>query len=1186
MPFVSITLNGFKSFAEKTTIEFNNGITGIVGPNGSGKSNITEAIRWVMGESSAKSLRGDNMADVIFGGSEFRAPLNRAEVTLVFDNSTHQLKSDATNIEVTRRVTRSGDSDYLINKKSVRLKDVHTLFMDSGLSRDSFSIISQGRVEQIFNSRPENRRTIIEAAAGVLHFKQQKKAAETQLTQTNDNLIRIRDLNNELKGRVEPLHEQSSLAKEYQSQKEQLDQKQVAATSFEIEALLAEQEQVQAKANQVDQMLAKLDAQVNADQTTLQDARELGNAHQVKKDELQKEQVAVDAKIADLTTNLKISDQSKEYDTAARTELLSQQSENQTKIEQKKQQIAELEQDLGSLSKEESELKKQEIALNEQINEDPNALQEELENARSRYIELLQEQTSNKNDLLYLTAELKKQKQQDDLPKSSVKTDLTDINNQLAEIQNKSQKKNQQITQIEQEITKAQEKLASAKNQFDNTKTSLDTNNAAIQKNEAEIAALTRFQARHEGFYFGVKNVLNHQSDFPGILGTYGDLIEFDAKYQTALNAVLGAHVQSLVANSQADAKAAIKTLKANNLGRATFLPLDVLTGRTVSANVLRELNSVKGFLGVLGDQVTAKANILNATKFLLGNILLVETIDDATSVATKTQHHYRIVTLDGDILSPGGTMSGGTKFKSSNPLLENKARLTKLTDQLAEQKIANTKILAELQQRTTEQTVCEQAVAKLQQDHQVAFDQLTALKYEQENLVSQKTRLDQALVIEQNREKQLAEDRSELEQKTKTATENEQKFAQAVTDIQSEIEQLKLRISNFDEEYQKIQDQLGDLLPQLAVLHTKIENTNQHKLEQEQQLASLNELFDNTKNRIDKLDSNSVLSANAIEETKKQLSELNTKRVELTESLADLDKQIEEDKATVAQLEQTTSRNYDLRKNSANEQSQFSANLAKISSKIDQRIEFLSSEYSISYEAAIAKTKAEFAVDDLNRIQREVKLHKMSLEEIGPVNLGAIEEYNEVKTRYEFLQAQEQDLLEAKADLTSSMDEIDEEVKKRFKETFDQINEAFSTIFPIMFGGGHAKLVLTDPEELLTTGLEIIAQPPGKKLQQLSLLSGGERALTAITLLFAILKVDPVPFCILDEVEASLDEANVVRFAKFLQNYDLTTQFIVITHRQGTMEQADQLYGVVMQESGVSKILSVSLQELKEESE
>lgn len=1185
MPLVSLTINGFKSFPDKIKIDFNPGMTGIVGPNGSGKSNVTEAIRWVMGESSAKSLRGDSMQDVIFGGSELRAPLNRAEVTLLFDNQSKQLKTDATSVEVTRRVFRNGDSDFQINKKDVRLKDIHQLFMDSGLSRDSFSIISQGRVEQIFNSRPENRRSIIEEAAGVLHFKQQKQSAQTQLAQTTDNLIRINDLVNELKGRIEPLHEQSSLAREYQQQKDQLDSKLQVLTALEIGDLLVEKNQVATQATKVNEMVNMLDETVNADQAQLNRLRaELQQKNQVKEAK-QEELRQVEAKLADLNTKLQVAQQSNAYDSSAETELRSQITETTNLITRYDETLARLKQEYAEIAAKKSDLEQKASELHNSIDENPTMLQDQLENLRSEYIDGLQQQTSVRNRLVYEQAELEKMQVPEKDNVTEFQGESTRLKSEITAVQDRLSTLAKQKDDLEQalaEQTEQSDQLQTSLLQLNGEQTKYSQ---LKQKYLAERDSLQRMQERHDGYYFGVKNILNHLEWFPGIIGSFGDLISFDYQYQDALTAALGGSVQHLVAKDQRAAKNAIKELKTRNFGRATFLPLDVLRFRLLADTTKKTLAQIAGFIGVGSDLVEAPIEIKNAVDYLLGNILVVDNIDTATRVSQMMQQRYRIVTLDGDILSPGGSMTGGTKAKANNPLLENKARGQKLEQQLAEIQAKLTRVSALITGTNTKIARTSTLIEEQKQNMEVLRDQQKEEQFKLEQLNTDAERSNKMLSLAQKQAENFAQALAEQQSKIKETVAAEHEANEVVAKLKDKIAVLQDKIKNYDAQYAQIQTQLNKITPEIAIYQTKAENLQSQIHDTTAQTKKSQGQLYHTKYRLDEVIRSKELKQNQHINYQADYEKEQKTQAAIHEELTNLSAESGKLAEQIALLEESASRNYDLRKNAANEQEQNSVKLTKLDSQLDQKLTLLREEYSISYEAASQLVTPEMKDDNARaKLEKDVKLHKMSLADIGNVNLDSIEEYETVKSRFDFLSSQQDDLLDAKHDLEESMSELDDEVKTRFKRTFEQINSAFSAIFPKMFGGGHAKLVLTNPDDLLTTGLEIVAQPPGKKLQQLSLLSGGERALTAITLLFAILKVNPVPFCILDEVEASLDEANVIRFAKFLQNYDLTTQFIVITHRQGTMEQANQLYGVVMQESGVSKVISVSLDELREE--
>ena len=1184
MPLQQLVLNGFKSFADKTTIRFNNGITGIVGPNGSGKSNITEAIRWVMGEGSAKSLRGENMKDVIFAGSQMRAPMNHAEVELVFDNRDHQLASDDEEVVVTRKILRNGESDYLLNHHPVRLKDVRTLFIESGMSSDSLGIISQGKVDEILNSKPQQRRGIFEEAAGVLHFKQQKEITLKQLDKTNANLIRINDLVKELEGRIEPLHEQSSLAKEYKFQKDQLDHKLKQLLGLEIESLNEEKKAVAKKAAANQGILNKLDDEVKQSQADLEEKRRQSNERHAEKDEKQQELLSLTQKIAGLTTDLQMHQQSREYDVATQKEYMAQADELKERQKRLLDQLDANQKDLTSQNKVLAEFLKRQKNLKQELKQGPEQLNNQLERVRSDYIQTLQDQTSNNNEIVYLKNELTRSQKSSDNRQQEVEGQLADAEQVLAELKKQGHDLVLKRKQLNEEISSLDQKIAQESNLKDQNEQSYLRVRNNLQQISAQVEGLKRIRDRHEGYYYGVKYVLNHQSDFHGIVGVIGELISFPAELEAALSTVLGGGVQDLVTIDQNSARDAINLLKRTRTGRATFLPLDGLRHNEIANSTLKSLQSIEGFKGVAADLVTAKTevDISNAISYLLGNVLVVDTIDTALRVQRRIGRYYRIVTLDGDIISPGGSMTGGTRNTRNNSPLATNAEIDKLTAQIKTGKEEFDKLQTALNELN-------QKLADLQADLETKNNELTslnqkiseqAIKYENEE--KEVKRLTQLNDLQQKAQLEKKQEEAELTGRLEKEQSKKDKLEKLAQEQRAKMDQLKTDLTDFDEAYQKLQTELSNLNSDLAVVKNKLENINAKKAELEEQLSNTNSRLKDIDEKIKAL----TLSQNGQSESEieEQVAELSKQKKEMQDALAEINKDLGKFDAQINNLDQVATRNYNLRKNTAAEQEEYSAKLGELKSQINQKLGTLSEEYSLTFEAALQLSKGQNTTELRKKLEREVHLHKMSLADIEEVNLNSIEEYEDVKTRYDFLNGQQTDLLNARKDIEESMSKLDDEVKSRFSATFHQIEKSFAKIFPIMFDGGHARLELTDPKNLLETGIEIIAQPPGKKSQKLTLLSGGERALTAITLLFAMLQVNPVPFCILDEVEAALDETNVDRFAQFLNHYDMKTQFIVITHRRGTMQKADNLYGIVMQESGISKVLSVSLNEIKKE--
>ena len=1187
MPLTELVLDGFKSFADRTTIHFNDGITGIVGPNGSGKSNITEAIRWVMGESSAKSLRGTNMKDVIFAGSQYRKPLNKAEVTLIFDNRKRELAFDTDEVSITRNILRSGDSEFLINGQQVRMRDVRTLFLDSGISQNSLAIISQGRVDQILNSRPEQRRVIFEEAAGVLHFKQQKEAAQGQLKKTQDNLIRINDLVKELEGRLEPLHEQSSLAKEYKFQKAGLDKELKSLLAFEIEDINKQKETIQKSADKNKILLSKLDAEVKESQNAVSEKRAEYQKIRDEREKVQNELLKLSQQLSDLNANLQMAEQSRQFDDATKIEY-------QNQVETLKKSLVQLNAHLESLQKDQASLKKQQAVLQEkrdkltgELSENPEELNKKLEDCRNDYIQLLQDQAAVNNQVINLNTELKRSKADTTYQSNDVGKQLSEAKAELEKLRAEGKDLTAKRKDKNVAFAEASDQSNDLNDQIRRLQQTVNDERNKLEKIEARHEALINIQKRHEGYYYGVRNVLNHLNDFPGVIGAVGELLTFPAELEAAMTTALGGGVQDLITDSRNSAKNAINQLKRSRAGRATFLPLDGLRQYTIPQSTVTTLKSFNGFKGIASELVESKTdhNITAAINYLLGSVLIVDTIENAMAISQRIGR-YRIVTLDGDVVSPGGSMTGGQKNLRNNSPLQTATEINQLEKQISSLTRSFKEDQAQLKDLVDQSVKVENKLQKLHDSLQEINQTINEAAISFQNQEKEVKRLQDANTLYESRVKQRNDHIVELQKQIAEANDKQALLSKQGEEKKSQMNELQLRIKNFNNLSQRVQSELSKLDPQIAVFANKLENLAVQEKDKRNQIDNNKKQAADLKEKLTDLNQNGELSVKKNTDLKKQKEKIKQKNEQLQNKLNELSSQLGQFDAQINQLDQVASRNYDLRKDAAIEQEDYSVKIAKFNSLIDQRLETLRDDYALTFEAAIAQAEGQNDQETREKLAKSVKLHRMSLEDIGPVNLDSIQEYEDVKKRYDFLNGQQNDLLKARDDLEKSMNELDEEVKSRFKATFEAVAESFKRIFPLVFGGGKAKLELTEPNNLLETGIEIIAQPPGKKLQRLSLLSGGERALTAITLLFAMLQVNPVPFCLLDEVEAALDDANVTRFAQFLLKYNLKTQFIVITHRRGTMKQADQLYGVVMQESGISQVLSVSLKEMKKKNE
>ncbi|WP_125761104.1 chromosome segregation protein SMC [Companilactobacillus hulinensis] len=1182
MPLKSLTINGFKSFADKTKIDFTSGITGIVGPNGSGKSNITEAIRWVMGEQSAKSLRGDKMVDVIFAGSATRAQMNHAEVILEFDNSNRELKSDQDNITIKRKLFRNGDTEFSINNKSCRLRDITELFMDSGMGKQSFSIISQGRVEAIFNSKPIERRSIIEESAGVALFKQKKTQADSRLSETTDNLHRVSDIVSELSKQVEPLKEQASIARDYKEQKSKYDNIYQQILTIEIKDLSKEKRETESKLREVKLSLKNIENQVKISNKQVADNRNEISEIAKKIDDNQSELVRKTQSLEILNGKVAVSDERNGFNTTNQTSLNEQlQSVTADKLQREKKlsecnsKIADYQQQIDKCTAKLKEIKQLQKKTPEEI-------QNNISELRDKYVNTLQEQVSTGNEQKFTQRQLDRIKLSDE----DVDTQLTDVKNKLASANQavtETSEKLQKLIDDNQDLIKKNDELdtniqkVTETGQKENQEYLKSLEN--LQEIKARKTVLENMQQEHAGFFEGAKNILNNQDEIGGIIGAVAELIKVPQKYQLAIETVVSNQLQSIVTRDESAAKNAIAYLRKRNGGRATFLPINIIRARTIYASDLNSAKQVVGFVGVASDLVQFDSKVDNIVKNILGNLLVAENIDAATKVSAAVGRKYRVVTLDGNVVNAGGSMTGGQQRRVNSSILTRKDELVQLNSQLSKQQLSldqKQQMVVDLRKKLVdlrdEKKIVGEKLSSFNQERSQLSNQLSNNRNEADHLQEQKNAI-------QYSSSKNNDERVQLEKDLKNQSETAKKLQEQVDKLQSEIESKQKMLKDFDSELSQINDEIQTNQTNLAVVKSNRDNELEQKRRLDTEIASDDEQIKELKIRLDQLNSERDQLNMSNSEIKDKIVELDNDIKSLKSELTDLQSQRSQKDSIALKLNDAAQRNFDLQTSASDEQENLAITVTKIANKIDSRLDTLSEEYQLTYEAAMKNLKAQDA--DPDTLKREAKLLKMGIDELGTVNLSAIDDYDKVKDRYEFLTTQQNDLLKARQQLLDTMSEMDREVTTRFKKTFDEVSAAFEAIFPEMFAGGRAKLVLTDPNDLLETGIEIIAQPPGKKFQRLSLLSGGEKALTAITLLFAIIKVNPVPFCILDEVEASLDDANVYRFANYLNRYDYNTEFIVITHRKGTMMKVNRLYGVTMEESGVSRMLSVKVQDL-----
>lgn len=969
---------GFKSFADKTHILLENNITCVVGPNGSGKSNIVDAIRWVLGEQSVKSLRGTNaMSDIIFAGSKSRNGANRAEVSLLFDNNDHYLNSDFKEIEVKRVLYQNGEGEYFINNVRVRLKDITDLFLDSGVGNDSFNIISQGRIESVVNSKPLERRVIFEEAAEVLKYKKRKEESLRKLEKTKENMDKVELIIEELQTSLAPLKKQSENAQKYLNYKEQLKNLEIATITQDIENIHEEYD--------------RLKKEIEADNEKL---------------------FSMDAKTSDEAAKLE-------------------------------------------------ELKLDNLKLEEKIS----TLNVELLSVTSQFVNL-------QNEKLMYTERKKYEGNALDADKDIVKLkeEILGLDKSLSVLEQEKRLLEEQIKKIDRELEEINEEQSMEKIKRNKANTNYQTNLRELYEAKSQKEIIENTILNDSKIPQAVKNVLNNDR-IQGIHGTIGKLLEIEEGYTTAIDIALGASANFIVVENEYVAKEAILYLKENKLGRATFFPLNIIKEKTVPNSILNTLKTKKGFIGLACDLVKYEEKFENIIKNQLGNVLVVDSIDALNQIGKDLDYKYRIVSLDGEILHTGGSLSGGV-YKNASSALNDKVQLEKVKKKIADLEEINQKLLAEINSYDKNQEI---------------------LKTKEEQCNRNKIRSNE-----------------ELKEKMNFISTKKQKQLELNKQLEGVV---SLKEGKVDDKLMTLLNEVNEAETSKNILET---NLNQLKIEKSELISQIEELEHNYR-----------------------------------------------DKNTNYNKIQNELKNKEIR-------------LGKLDIQLDNLLQTLNETYNMTYE----KAKISYILEDsLENARKTVKEIKNKIISLGEVNVFAIEEYDRVSTRYNFLTQQKEDLEQASMNLNSVIKEMDSIMIDKFSSTYARISEEFKTVFKKLFKGGTGMLKLTDPENILETGIEIVAEPPGKKLNSIGLLSGGEKTLTAISLLFAILNVKTVPFCILDEVEAALDEANVDAFGKYLQEKKANSQFILITHKKRTMEYADTLYGITMQESGVSKIVSVKLE-------
>ena len=1177
----NIEVYGFKSFAQKINFEFHNGITGIVGPNGSGKSNVGDAVRWVLGEQSAKQLRGGNMQDVIFSGTENRKPLSFASVSITLDNSDHKLPVDYNEVTVARRLYRSGESEYLINGSSCRLKDIQEMFYDTGIGKEGYSIIGQGQIDKILSGKPEERRELFDEAAGIVKFKRRKITTLKKLDEERQNLVRVTDILSELTKQLGPLERQSETARIYLAKRDELKE-------LDINLFLLDHQRT-------GELLNELETKLSQAQQELDEAQSAYEKTKAEYERLEQELEELNAKLDAL--------KEEQQENA----LLKQQYEGQVKVleeqissgkqnsEHFQSRLTVLKDDLQKRSEEKEKLTEERAALYNKLKETRDNLKKEtesLENIVSNVKECTLAVEDGKNEIIEIlnsraTTKGKAQRfdammEQLDIRKAEVsqrilrlkseeailESDREKAQKQYDAVTNMIQSTNAECVRLDEEIHQIQEKLKKQNSQ-------MEIGQTAYHREASRLESLRNITERYDGYGNSIRRVMEQKNREPGIRGVVADIIHVQKDYEVAIETALGGSIQNIVTDNEQTAKRMIGFLKKNRYGRATFLPLSNISGRggLVQKDVLRE----QGVVGTANTLVEADAEYSELVMYLLGRVLVVDNIDHAIAIGKKYRHSLRMVTIEGESLSPGGSMTGGA-FKNNSNLLgrrreieelersvgilkkeledtqraigENRSRRNVLRDTVAD-------FQQQLQQQYVEQNTAKMNLAQIQEKEDEIQNSYRRIEREQEELRQQAGEIRQdhssiARELEDSRK-----DEKELEVFIETKQKELEEWKAEETEKNHVLENIRLEESSLEQQNHFLQENISRLENEIEAFHRESEEITENLSRSAEEIHK---------------------KEDGIEELKKAVTEcagkeevLDARRIEWQE---EKEKRSTSHKSFFEKRDHLSEKRTLLDKECFRLRSQ----AEKIEEQRESQISYMWEEYEITPNNALQYRKEELT--DRQTIKKDVLRIKDEIRKLGSVNVNAIEDYKNLLERHTFLSAQYEDIVKAEETLEGIIQELDEGMRKQFTEKFRDIQREFDKAFKELFGGGKGTLELAEDEDILEAGIRIISQPPGKKLQNMMQLSGGEKALTAIALLFAIQNLKPSPFCLLDEIEAALDDSNVGRFASYLQKLTKNTQFIIITHRRGTMNAADRLYGITMQEKGVSTLVSVDLVE------
>ena len=1179
-----LELQGFKSFADKTVLDFGSGVTSVVGPNGSGKSNISDAIRWVMGEMSAKSLRGANMQDVIFAGTEKRKPLNYAEVSLVLDNSDRVFNLDFDEVIVTRRVFRSGETAYQINRSNCRLKDIHELFMDTGLGRDGYSIIGQGNVAQILSSKAEDRRNIFEEAAGISKYKYKKEEAERKLSQVDDNLVRIGDIAAELEGQIGPLKHQSEKARKYLAIYDEFKTLDINISMLSLKKNEVSTAEVNEKAELVNSEIEDIRSRESETEKKISAMYEESNALDEKQAEKNRQLVENKSRIMECKNEISLAENTAKNNSAMIERLENEARQLERRLEEKTSEADELfsvgeakKGELSEAAQELSENQKRESEISEKISE----TEKKIAAHKASVTDILSKISSEKAKISGIEALRENYLSRRNALDEEIKSSRADLENRLSEqkeLESKkaeTEEKHRKLTDlIEKQNTSLREKNEQLMKMNDEN----NSDQIEYRSKSSKLHILEDMENDYDGYSKSVKVIMrSEETKKLSLYGTVAGLIDTDEKFAVAIETALGGASQNIVVETEEDAKAAIAFLRRTNSGRATFLPISSVKGRELDN--IKEISAQNGFLGIASSLISYNKKYDGIMKSLLGRVVVVDNIDSGIAMSRRFSYRFRVVTLDGDVLNAGGSMSGGSssrtggflsraaeikRLKSERGALEGKIRksIEKINEIKAEINSVRTRLDSYIpMQREYENEIlkCGEALKHISEflsggsSTQSGFED--ELKQIEEKLGETGEKIAQSLSAVRRLE---ADERQENETIAELSQQLDEQIRQRDDGAEKNM-QLTLKMTEIRHEIDSAENRRSQLLSEAEAARGEIQN----KLSDAENIK-------NSKGALDYTRSEKQNQIDTLEKQEKALSEeieaLGERKSKITESLKSIQGSSKELTDRLILLQQELSR--------------VAARQTKLAMEKDNIINRLWDDYELTYSDAEERFREpENEKEDTARLSEL----KGKLKALGNVNMDSIEEYKNVSERFEFLSKQKKDLEESKDNLGKIIVSMVELMEKHFTEQFSEITESFSFVFRELFGGGRGKLYLRDPENVLESGIEIDVQLPGKGLQNINLYSGGEKSFIAIALLFAILRVKPTPFCILDEIDAALDDVNVARFATYLKNYIEQSQFIVITHRRGTMEAANIMYGVTMQEKGVSKLLSLHIDDVDE---